>query len=162
MDLVEHTEKVVLACVIIILIRSTPLQTHNDYESLTKAAGMIGEVASYLEERSREAERTAKVLDIQSHFYGDFEVQPKSYVEVSNAKTQNLATPTRKFVKQGEAVVCAQGDRSKRARILFLFNDLLVETVPIKRGVPGALKFKRSFGLNNIIPYPMEGKYPHL
>jgi hypothetical protein len=47
---------------------------HKDYSSLQQASSQIEQVASYLDGKSKEAERIAKVLDIQSRLHGAFEV----------------------------------------------------------------------------------------
>ncbi|KAL6070964.1 RhoGEF domain containing protein [Balamuthia mandrillaris] len=126
-DLLKHTEK-----------------DHKDYSSLLAASVQITEVAEYVEKKSTEAENITKVLEIQSKLFGKFE---------------NLARPSRKFVKEGMLNVWNLEKQKKKKRqpvrrVLFLFNDLLVEASPPKKTKDSttAYKFQNMYTLHTLTP----------
>ena len=72
---------------------------------------------------------------------------------------QNLAQPTRKYVYEGELFIWSAEKQNKRKRVMFLFNDLLVETKPIKRssakspsGHSTSFQYERCFHLYRLYP----------
>jgi len=130
-DLLEHTEK-----------------EHVDYESLNKALEQIASVASYIEEKTEEAEHVHLVSTIQARFAN---------------KAENLVVPGRKFVKKGSLVVWSVKQKKRQPSLIFLFSDLLVTTkwsvsatgtLKRKKLLSGAkdLKFRASFQLKYLVP----------
>eukprot|EP01132_Coremiostelium_polycephalum_P002514 gene2514-3112_t len=108
---------------------------HLDYNNLTEAFKKMQEVASYVNEKKREAENIAKVTEIQNNFIGKFD---------------NLAEPHRRFVFEGNlCVINPNGKESQR--IFYLFNDVLIGTKPITSGLvkrKACLKVKESIRMN--------------
>ncbi|KAF2074349.1 hypothetical protein CYY_004325 [Polysphondylium violaceum] len=110
---------------------------HLDYKNLTESLKKMQEVATYVNEKKREAENIAKVTEIQNNFIGKFD---------------NLAEPHRRFVFEGNlSVINPNGKESQR--VIFLFNDVLIGTKPITSGLVKkkvSLKVKESIRMNLI------------
>ncbi|EGG23389.1 pleckstrin domain-containing protein [Cavenderia fasciculata] len=116
------------------LVKNT-WKDHKDYNDLTESLKTMQEVATYVNEKKREAENIQKVTEIQNNFVGKFE---------------NLAEPHRRFVYEGNLhVISPNGKESPR--IIYLFNDVLVGTKPTTSGLvkrKDHLKVKESIRMN--------------
>lgn len=113
-------------------------EDHNDFQALSSAYKQVSDVAEYIEEKASEAERIGKLLDVQSRLLGN---------------ETSIAAPSRKYVREGRlAVGFAKDNKVRRERMVFLFNDLLVDTKPVKKSGVEVFKFKNSYHLVQLLP----------
>eukprot|EP01094_Clydonella_sp_ATCC50884_P001575 TRINITY_DN1118_c0_g1_i1.p1 TRINITY_DN1118_c0_g1~~TRINITY_DN1118_c0_g1_i1.p1 ORF type:complete len:1050 (+),score=372.95 TRINITY_DN1118_c0_g1_i1:256-3405(+) len=84
---------------------------HGDYDSLRNAVEQMEEVATYVNEKKREAESLNQVLWVQSRLTGKFD---------------NLTTSTRRYVCEGPLLDMSETE--KKNRYIILFNDCLIVT----------------------------------
>eukprot|EP01104_Vermistella_antarctica_P015413 TRINITY_DN5063_c0_g1_i1.p1 TRINITY_DN5063_c0_g1~~TRINITY_DN5063_c0_g1_i1.p1 ORF type:complete len:1160 (-),score=325.37 TRINITY_DN5063_c0_g1_i1:17-3496(-) len=86
-------------------------QAHVDYDDIASALSKMREIAFRVNEEKRNAESSARLASLQTQISG---------------KLEQLAKPTRKFVREGQFNVVDNGKQVKA--YVFLFNDLLLIT----------------------------------
>jgi len=91
------------------LIRYTR-NSHVDYSQLTAALAKMEAIAKYVNEAKRHEENITKVVEIQQMLTG----------------CENLVTPTRKYIREGD--LTEVDGKKKTIRHFYLFNDLLLWT----------------------------------
>ncbi|KAJ5076869.1 faciogenital dysplasia protein [Anaeramoeba ignava] len=89
------------------LIKNTSKE-HPDYQNLIQAQDKIEEVASYLNEKKREAENINQVLEIQKRVHG---------LEV-------ILSPSRKFIEEKKMQLVVKNHLVDV--VMFIFNDLIL------------------------------------
>jgi hypothetical protein len=82
---------------------------HRDYEQICRSHEKMMETAEYVNEKAKEAENIAKVMEIERNLVGKF---------------SSLISPQRKFVRQG--VLQEVIKNQLHERLFILFNDILV------------------------------------
>ncbi len=92
------------------LLSQSPLD-HPDYDSIKLAKEKIDEVVDQVNEGKRTAERQMKIIEIQDQMDG---------------LVEDLVTPSRRFVREGDTEVRHKITGKGEHRHLFLFNDLVV------------------------------------
>eukprot|EP01111_Echinosteliopsis_oligospora_P018834 TRINITY_DN8855_c0_g1_i2.p1 TRINITY_DN8855_c0_g1~~TRINITY_DN8855_c0_g1_i2.p1 ORF type:complete len:671 (+),score=196.02 TRINITY_DN8855_c0_g1_i2:55-2013(+) len=103
--------------------------THPDYETLCQVLKQIQEIASYVNEKKREAENLAKVVEIQNNLL----------------KCEKIAEPHRRFVKEGPLTIVKEG--LPQVRMFYLFNDILIGAKP----ATGIFQKKDIYSMKNFI-----------
>jgi hypothetical protein len=83
--------------------------SHCDYNNICRSLAKMKETADYVNVKAREAECTAKVIEIENSLVGKF---------------KTLISPQRKFVREGVLLELIKGKLQERR--FFLFNDVLV------------------------------------
>ncbi|KAL6069493.1 hypothetical protein QOT17_007521 [Balamuthia mandrillaris] len=87
-------------------------EDHADHQALLEALRLITEVAAFIEKKADESENISKMISIQSRLQGKYSV----------------IQPDRKLIKEGYMEVWSRRSRKQKKRVMFLFNDILLET----------------------------------
>ncbi|ELR25120.1 RhoGEF domain containing protein [Acanthamoeba castellanii str. Neff] len=121
--------------------------THKDHANLEKATNLVGDVASIVNSKAAEAERIAKVIEIQNRLIGC---------------AVGLVSPSRRFVESSLVLVWNNNMKPDQAerRVIFLFNDLIVEAKPSKKGgEEDKVKFIQDYHLTRLHPSRSDHHY---
>lgn len=95
-------------------LRKHTLPHHPDYIDLTTALEKIRDVASFVNERKREAEAFARVCDVQRRLVG------------KKGKKMNLIRPNRNYCREGSLIQIHPKKEMEKEMYVFLFSDVFV------------------------------------
>eukprot|EP01130_Rhizamoeba_saxonica_P013323 TRINITY_DN5682_c0_g1_i1.p1 TRINITY_DN5682_c0_g1~~TRINITY_DN5682_c0_g1_i1.p1 ORF type:complete len:684 (-),score=171.65 TRINITY_DN5682_c0_g1_i1:87-2138(-) len=105
---------------------------HPDYDDLEEVSKEIGNVATYLNSKKGEAEQSNRVYEIQDMVAG----------------IDDLTVHTRKYIDE---INCLFIDEREKSRKMYLFNDTIMVTRPLKKSLSKKEeKFVAIFDLNDI------------
>jgi len=114
------------------LLKHTP-NWHADHCNLEEALARLKEIATGINEKKRESENQARVLQIEK--------------EEISGQPNPLVAPHRTFVREGD-VQRVEGDKRKPGH-LYLFNDILLVTAPPIIG--SRYRFKMGLPLDKVV-----------